>query len=224
MRGLRSLLILMAFAGLALATLPAVAADSHAAPPTPSAEAPAKAPGTSPWEHPLWHNATTLMRLYVCEHARRPPGWCAEAMQPPEPVALPEVMGPSLDPEDARWQDFLKTAVPAALSEEELALLRRRAVERRDPQAMEILGFLHAEGLSVPRDYVEAYRWYGMAFLAGEPRVRANMDVVWALLQRHDLEGAAALVREFEALAAGEAPASLAPVAPPAPESPNDPR
>ncbi|HMA14670.1 MAG TPA: SEL1-like repeat protein [Kiloniellaceae bacterium] len=213
MFGLRSLLVLTALAGLSLATPPAaLAADSHAA------------PGASPWEHPLWHNATTLMRLYVCDHARRPPGWCDEAMQPPEPVTLPEVLGPTLDPEDAKWLDFLKAAVPAELTEEELALVRRRAVERRDPQAMEILGFLYAEGLTVPRDYVEAYRWYGMAFLAGEPRVRANMDVVWALLQRHDLEGAAALAREFDALAAGEAPASLTPVAPPAPESPGGPR
>jgi len=218
MRGLRSLLVLTALAGLSLAAAPtfAVAADSHTAPTGDAPAATASPPaGGSPWEHPLWHNATTLMRLYVCDHARRPPGWCAEAMQPPAPVALPEMLGPTLDPEDAKWQDFLKAAVPAELSAEELALVRRRAVERRDPQAMEILGFLHAEGLTVPRDYVEAYRWYGMAFLAGEWWVRANMDVVWALLQRHDLEGAAALAREFDALAAGEAPASLTPGAPP---------
>ena len=68
-----------------------------------------------------------------------------------------------------------------------------------------------AEGLSVERDYVEAYRWYGMAFLAGEASVRPNMDIVWQQLQRHDLEGALALTREFDALAAGEVPAGLAP-------------
>src|SRR3546814_12020035 len=83
---------------------------------------------------------------------------------------------------------------------------------------MEILGFLYAEGLAVKRDYVEAYRWYGLAFLAGEASVRANMDIVWALLQRHDLEGAMAIAREFDALAAGEVPAGLAPAQPaPAP-------
>src|SRR3546814_8058245 len=95
-------------------------------------------------------------------------------------------------------------------------MLRRRAIERRDPQAMEILGFLYAEGLSVARDYVEAYRWYGMAYLAGEHSVRPNMDVVWELLQRSDLEGALALTREFDALAAGEVPPGLAPAAAPA--------
>src|SRR3546814_17242966 len=74
-----------------------------------------------------------------------------------------------------------------------------------------ILGFLYAEGLAVKRDYVEAYRWYGLAFLAGEASVRANMDIVWALLQRHALEGAMAIAREFDALAAGAVPAGLAP-------------
>lgn len=201
MRGsfLIRLLPLVAALWLAPAVSPVRAAD-----PRPEGAA------ASPWEHPLWHNATTLMRLYVCDHARRPPSWCAEE-QPPAPVALPDAQGPPLLPEDAAWQAFLSTAVPAKLSEEEVAMVRRRAVERRDPQAMEILGFLYAEGLSVPRDYVEAYRWYGQAFLAGETGVRANMDIVWQLLQRHDLEGALALTREFEALAAGDVPEGLAP-------------
>jgi hypothetical protein len=97
------------------------------------------------------------------------------------------------------------------MTEAEVAMVRRRAIERRDPQAMEILGFLYAEGLSVARDYVEAYRWYGMALLAGEASVRPNMDIVWQQLQRHDLEGALALTREFDALAAGEVPAGLVP-------------
>jgi hypothetical protein len=200
---------------------PARAAESHVATEAAAAsseatvQAPAEPaapdPAASPWEHPLWHNATTLMRLYVCDHARRRPSWCAEQPEPAAAAALPEPQGPSLTPEDAAWGAFLKTADPASLSPEEVAMVRRRAVERRDPQAMEILGFLYAEGLSVARDYVEAYRWYGMAFLAGEASVRPNMDIVWQQLQRHDLEGALALTREFDALAAGEVPVGLAP-------------
>jgi hypothetical protein len=200
---------------------PARAAESHVATEAAAAsseatvQAPAEPaapdPAASPWEHPLWHNATTLMRLYVCDHARRRPSWCAEQPEPAAAAALPEPQGPSLTPEDAAWGAFLKAADPATLTEDEVAMVRRRAVERRAPQAMEILGFLHAEGLSVERDYVEAYRWYGMAFLAGEASVRPNMDIVWQQLQRHDLEGALALTREFDALAAGEVPVGLAP-------------
>jgi hypothetical protein len=200
---------------------PARAAESHVATEAAAAsseatvQAPAEPaapdPAASPWEHPLWHNATTLMRLYVCDHARRRPSWCAEQPEPAAAAALPEPQGPSLTPEDAAWGAFLKAADPAMLTGDEVAMVRRRAIERRDPQAMEILGFLYAEGLSVARDYVEAYRWYGMALLAGEARVRPNMDIVWQQLQRHDLEGALALTREFDALAAGEVPAGLAP-------------
>lgn len=164
----------------------------------------------SPWEHRLWHDATTVMRLYLCEHARRPPSWCGGGPRElPAKAALPEPQGPPLIEEDAAWLAFLEEVRPGELSAEDVARVRRRAVERRDPQAMEILGFLYAEGLAVERDYAEAYRWYGMAYLSGEKRVRPNMDVVWQLLQRHDLEAALALTREFEALEKGDVPPGL---------------
>jgi hypothetical protein len=216
MRGLFLLFSLSVLAGLWLApaAAPVRAADSQAAAEakaettTPAAEA---EPAPSPWEHPLWHNATTAMRLYVCDHARRRPSWCGAPRELPANVTLPAPQGPPLVEEDARWLAFLEAADPANLSPQEVAMVRRRATERRDPQAMEILGYIHAEGLSVARDYAEAYRWYGLAFLAGEKRVRPNLDVVWQQLQRTDLEAALALTREFDALAKGEVPASLLP-------------
>jgi len=219
---MRRTLLSLLFVILAAATADVRAADSHGAAPAGS-DAPAAAPAEpipaqddaapSPWEHPLWHNATTMMRVYVCEHARRQPSWCGEPRELPANVALPEPQGPPLAEEDARWLAFLDQADPADLDAEAIALVRQRASVRRDPQAMEILGYLYAEGLSVPRDYAEAYRWYGLAFLSGEQRVRPNMDVVWQQLQRHDLEAALALTREFDALSAGEVPASLLPPA-----------
>jgi len=204
----------------------AAAADSHAAdalapdplapdplapdgaPPPAELEA-ADDPASSPWEHALWHNATTMMRLYICDHARRPPHWCGEQRELPAHAPLPDPLGPPLVAEDAEWLAFLETVDAANLTPEQVALVRRRAVERRDPQAMEILGYLYAEGVSVTRDFAEAYRWYGLAFLAGEKRVRANMDIVWQQLQRYDLESALALTREFDALAQGEVPAGF---------------
>lgn len=200
-------------------TAPGWAADSHGKT-APAAEAKAgeaaAADAASPWEHHLWHNATTVMRLYVCDHARRPPGWCGEERELPARVPLPEPQGPPLVAEDAAWLAFLESADPANLTPQQVDQVRRRAVERRDPQAMEILGYLYAEGLAVERDYAEAYRWYGLAYLAGEQRVRENMDVVWQLLQRHDLQGALALTREFDALAQGEVPESLRAIPAPA--------
>ncbi len=214
---------------------PVLAADGHAPEAAPSAahssasspaaSSPAAAPadpGHSPWEHSLWANATTMMRIYLCDHSRRPPSWCGEPQGLPADAQLPDSQGPPLIEEDARWLAFLDQADPNNLSQEDVATIRLRAVKRRDPQAMEILGFLYAEGVSVERDYAEAYRWYGLAFLAGEKRVRPNMDVVWQQLQRHDLEGALAVSREFNALAAGEVPESLRSFMPEAARPPMD--
>ena len=180
----------------------------------PAAEAPpahsgSEAPGASPWEHPLWSNATTMMRIYLCDHARRPPSWCGAPQELPANAELPPVQGPPLIEEDALWLAFLDGADPTNMSQEDVETVRLRAIRRGDPQAMEILGFLYAEGVSVERDYAESYRWYGLAYLAGEQRVRPNMDIVWQQLQRHDLEAALALTRQFNALQAGEVPESL---------------
>lgn len=192
----------------------AVKASQTKASGTEAAEAPPahsgrEAPGASPWEHPLWSNATTMMRIYLCDHARRPPSWCGAPQELPANAELPPVQGPPLIDEDARWLAFLDGADPTNMSQEDVETVRLRAVRRRDPQAMEILGFLYAEGVSVERDYAESYRWYGLAYLAGEQRVRPNMEIVWQQLQRHDLEAALALTRQFNALQAGEVPESL---------------
>lgn len=210
--------LLIACSGCWSQALAADAAETSAAAamPTPApGEAPAEdaaaaatggPSGASPWEHDLWAGATTMMRVYVCTHARRPPSWCAVESELPSKAELPEQQGPPLTAEDAAWLAFLDQADPDNLSAEDIAVIERRASGRRDPQAMEILGYLYVQGVSVERDYAEAYRWYGRAYLAGEKRVRANMDVVWMLLQKHDLNAALALTREFNALSAeGEA-------------------
>ena len=205
-----------------LSATPGLAADSHTEVPAPAQDMAAPAapaasdaypaaadPGHSPWEHRLWANATTMMRIYLCDHARRPPSWCGVPQELPANAELPEAQGPPLIAEDARWLAFLDQADSNNLSLEDVETIRLRAAKRRDPQAMEILGFLYAEGVSVERDYAEAYRWYGLAYLAGEQQVRTNMDIVWQQLQHHDLEAALLLTRQFNALAAGEVPESL---------------
>lgn len=188
-----------------LAAEPTVPKSDGAASEEPAAESgEAAGKGASPWEHDLWNGATTMMRIYVCSHARRNPSWCDDDQDLPSKAPLPDEQGPPLTAEDAAWLTFLESADPANLSPQDIAVIERRATERRDPQAMEILGFIYAQGGAVERNYAEAYRWYGRAYLAGEHSVRANMDIVWGLLQRHDIESALALTREFNALARGE--------------------
>ncbi|MEQ9606707.1 MAG: hypothetical protein RLN99_03480, partial [Kiloniellaceae bacterium] len=121
---MRRTLLSLLFVILAAATADVRAADSHGAAPAGS-QAPAAGsaePGPaqddprpddaapSPWEHPLWHSATTMMRVYVCEHARRRPSWCEGPRELPANVALPEPQGPPLAEEDARWLAFLDQA------------------------------------------------------------------------------------------------------------------
>ncbi len=217
-----SVTLLIAAADFWSGALAADMAETSAAPATPTparseaqaedaaAAAPVQPSGASPWEHDLWAGATTMMRIYVCTHARRPPSWCTVGSELPSKAELPEEHGPPLTAEDAAWLTFLDQADPDNLSAEDIAVIERRATGRRDPQAMEILGYLYVQGESVERNYAEAYRWYGRAYLAGEKRVRANMDVVWALLQKHDLNAALALTREFNALSAeGNAPPAV---------------
>lgn len=193
---------------LLLAMVPAITAAQAAEPTKTEASSAAKPSevrsGDSPWEHDLWSGSTGMMRLYVCSHARRNPSWCQEEQQLPSKAPLPEEQGPPLTAEDAQWLAFLENTNPTALTTQDVEVIHQRASERRDPQAMEILGFIYAQGGAVERDYAEAYRWYGRAYLAGERRVRPNMDVVWGLLQRHDLEAALALTREFNALTRGQ--------------------
>lgn len=202
----------------------APAAPTASGDPAPAEAAPAaKAPADdrSPWESPLWQDATSMMRVYVCDYARRPPSWCRKKHEElPAKQGLPPVQGPPLTKEDAQWLDFIEHANPADLSTADLETVRHRAVGRRDPQAMEILGYAYAEGVGVRRDYAESYRWYGLAYLAGEHRVKPNMDIVWKQLVQTDPAAAHSLTREFDALTSGEVPDSLmtparAPAAPP---------
>ena len=61
----------------------------------------------------------------------------------------------------------------------DIEFIRRWAEETGDPAAMEIMGYLYARGIGVPRDPEFAYIWYGRAFLAGETGVKVNMDILW---------------------------------------------
>ena len=67
-----------------------------------------------------------------------------------------------------------------------------------DPEAMEIMGYLHARGIGVPRDPEIAYIWYGRAFLGGETGVKANMDVLWDEMALKDEKATQRVLSYFE--------------------------
>jgi len=135
----------------------------------------------SPWQDGIWRRTEPEMRIYICRYAKLRPAWCDAADLAPtvHPPAEPEAYGPSFTAADARWYRLLRSADPRTFTSSDIELLRKRAEETGDPAAMEIMGFLYARGIGVPRDPETAYIWYGRAFLEGETGVKANMDVLW---------------------------------------------
>ena len=154
----------------------------------------------SPWQEEIWRGSGPVMRAYICRYATQRPGWCDEKDREPSvhPLIEPEVQGPNLTAEDARWQRLLRSADPDAFTASDREFITRRAEETFDPAAMEILGYLHARGIGVPRDPEAAYIWYGRAFLAGETGVKKNMDILWQEMASRDQAALDRVTRYFD--------------------------
>ncbi|MDX1402728.1 MAG: hypothetical protein R3245_12465 [Kiloniellales bacterium] len=153
----------------------------------------------SPWRHETWRNAPHETQRYVCDYAQRPPAWCAERPWSPNVYTnhKPEVYGPSAPQDEAQWLRLRNRLSHESLSSEDVSVIRRRALIRKDPEAMEIMGYLHAEGLAVPQDLEEAYVWYGRSYLAGRRGVKENMDILWARIVAEDMDAANRLKAYF---------------------------
>jgi TPR repeat protein len=154
----------------------------------------------SPWQGGNWRHAGPEMRIYICRYAKLRPAWCDAADRAPtvHPSAKPEVYGPKFTAADAQWHRLLRSADPRTFTSSDIELIRKRAEETGDPEAMEIMGYLHARGIGVPRDPEVAYIWYGRAFLSGETGVKANMDVLWDEMVLKDERATQRVLSYFE--------------------------
>lgn len=154
----------------------------------------------SPWQEEIWRGSGPEMRAYICRYAKRRPVWCDEVDREPSvhPMAEPEVYGPSFTAADARWYRLLRSGEPRAFTSSDIEFIRRWAEETGDPAAMEIMGYLYARGIGVPRDPEFAYIWYGRAFLAGETGVKVNMDILWQEMASRDEAALERVTRYFD--------------------------
>jgi hypothetical protein len=154
----------------------------------------------SPWQDGNWRRAGPEMRIYICRYAKLRPAWCDAADRAPtvHPPVEPEVYGPNITAADAHWHRLLRSADPRTFTSSDIELIRKRADETGDPEAMEIMGYLHARGIGVPRDPEIAYIWYGRAFLGGETGVKANMDVLWDEMALKDEKATQRVLSYFE--------------------------
>jgi hypothetical protein len=153
----------------------------------------------SPWNHSLWQEAGPEMRRYICDHAARRPAWC---LDPKNDIKVhrakePETFGPAFSGEDARWVGLTRDGDPAGLGPDDVNFIRRRAESTGDPNAMEVLGYLYANGHGAERDPVVAYIWYGRAFLEGKTEVKANMDLLWREITAEEKSGVSRIESYF---------------------------
>ena len=145
----------------------------------------------SPWQHEMWRQSGPEMRHYICGHSARRPAWCVErerelkVYEPKEP----EPIGPAFSADDSRWYRLLTGGDPESFNAEDVRFIRHRAEATGDPDAMEILGFLYANGYGTSRDPAEAYIWYGRAALEGKVGMQPNMDLLWAEIVDKDKTG-----------------------------------
>ncbi len=100
---------------------------------------------------------------------------------PPAPPRRPTPPPPTPPVAEADWQAVLQRLSRQDYRRQDLAAIRAMA-EFGSADALEILGWMYAQGVMVGRDDVRAYTYYGRALLAGATHVRPNLDLVWARL------------------------------------------
>lgn len=97
-------------------------------------------------------------------------------------VALILLAGPRAAPQDLpysheQWEDFREGIRAFELRGYERArIMWEPLAEAGIPQAQYNLGVIYTNGNGIPRDYVEAYKWFAIALTAG------NFDAAGALV------------------------------------------
>jgi hypothetical protein len=75
-----------------------------------------------------------------------------------------------------------KVTAGRTISRDDWAVLEGRIAEDGNPQATEVLAWLHVQGRGVPRDYGRAYELYGDLVMKGRDDLKKNLDALWPLL------------------------------------------
>jgi TPR repeat protein len=77
----------------------------------------------------------------------------------------------------------------------------RRAADQNHSGAQSILGFFYANGVGVPQDYVEAYKWEYLSFSQGEASAASalrDLNIIAPLMTPSQINEAKQLARDFK--------------------------
>lgn len=156
-------------------------------------------------ETPFWMFRPIEQNHVDCS-GPQPPAWCAEwrrmveqnRVLPPVDTEHPEFGMPSGNPYPAppgrrppppsplpeeEWRETVRRLTAHDYRREDLRRVQTMA-DFGATDALEILGWMYAEGVMVDKSAEKAYEYYGRALLAGAAHVRPNLDILWPQLSR----------------------------------------
>ncbi len=110
-----------------------------------------------------------LMRTYMCLSADPPPE-CAKrhGEQPSDAATLADIEAVKQEARDNEiWAKLREDWPNIQFTEENVGVIQRRADNREDPEAFEMVGFMLQNGQGMPKDLLESFKIYRKAYENG---------------------------------------------------------
>jgi hypothetical protein len=110
-----------------------------------------------------------LMRTYMCLSADPPPE-CAKrhGEQPSDAATLADIEAVKQEARDNEiWAKLREDWPNIQFTEDNVGVIQRRAENREDPEAFEMVGFMLQNGQGMPKDLLESFKIYRKAYENG---------------------------------------------------------
>lgn len=121
-------------------------------------------------------------------------GW--EAMRASDYATAEAAWRPQAEAGDAAAQADLATLYYTLANFAEAARWFEAAAEQGRTNAEVMIASMYQEGRGVPRDYVRAYMWYGLAAAAGHPKAAEARDLLATRMTPDEVVEGERLIRE----------------------------
>ncbi len=147
---------------------------------------------------PEWRRVDFETNVKICT-TMLPPKWCSEWKEAMREVVFSQNYTDSVAQmiairkfdENAKqersdeWNRVLDHASDDKTTSEDLEVINEH-IKDNDPDAFEILAYLHYKGKGVDQSYLKAYENYGRAYKHGKRELRSNLDALWKIMNESD--------------------------------------